>query len=106
MFLELTHSNFNLVNLSLTFNLQVIPGLAPSGPVLVQPNPSGGVQLILRSPTTNTQTATTTQGSPQNQHSQQGKTQNQPQPPPPMFISGAATAQILHNTGRQQIPQV
>ncbi|KAJ9582979.1 hypothetical protein L9F63_022664, partial [Diploptera punctata] len=45
----------------------VIPGLAPSGPMLV-PNPSGSVQLILRSPTPGTQTAASTQG---NQHRRQ-----------------------------------
>ncbi|XP_021927375.1 mucin-12-like isoform X2 [Zootermopsis nevadensis] len=80
---------------------QVIPGLGAGGPVLVQPNPSGGVQLILRSPTSGTQTTVPPQSCQQNQ---QGKSPTPHQQP--MFISGAATAQLLQSTGRQQMQQV
>ncbi|XP_069693632.1 mucin-2-like isoform X3 [Periplaneta americana] len=82
----------------------VIPGLGTGGPVLVQPNPSGGVQLILRSPTPGTQATATAQGSQQNQQQQQGKSPTPHQHP--MFISGAATAQLVQSAGRQQMQQV
>lgn len=77
--------------------MQVIPGLGAGGPVLVQPNPSGGVQLILRSPTPGTQS------SQQNQQ-QQGK--SPPSHQQSMFISGATTAQLIQSSGRQQMQQV
>jgi len=82
--------------------MQVIPGLGAGGPVLVQPNPNGGVQLILRSPTPGTQTTGPPQSSQQNQQ-QQGKCPAPHQQP--MFISGAATAQLVQSTGRQQMQQ-
>jgi hypothetical protein len=82
--------------------MQVIPGLGAGGPVLVQPNPSGGVQLILRSPTPGTQATSPAQSSQQNQ--QQGKSPTSHQQS--MFISGAATAQLIQSTGRQQMQQV
>jgi hypothetical protein len=83
--------------------MQVIPGLGAGGPVLVQPNPSGGVQLILRSPTPGTQATSPAQSSQQNQQ-QQGKSPTSHQQS--MFISGAATAQLIQSTGRQQMQQV
>jgi hypothetical protein len=81
--------------------MQVIPGLGAGGPVLVQPNPNGGVQLILRSPTPGTQTTGPPQSSQQNQQ-QQGKSPANQQP---MFISGAATTQLVQSAGRQQMQQ-
>jgi hypothetical protein len=82
--------------------MQVIPGLGAGGPVLVQPNPSGGVQLILRSPTPGTQ-ATSAQS---NQQSQQQQGKNPTSHQQSMFISGATTAQLIQSTGRQQMQQV
>jgi hypothetical protein len=86
----------------LLFMMQVIPGLGAGGPVLVQPNPSGGVQLILRSPTPGTQSTAPPQSSQQNQQ-QQGKSPNTHQQP--MFISSAATTQLVQSSGRQQMQQ-